>query len=806
MIGARKLAAVLWLAGGALVLSPGHAQSGRLLLGSSVTEREGRVDLGLDFSCSLRYQSHLPASEGAELRVILQPGIDCGLSPQAAFPTERLLPADDVGLVRSLELVPGATGGVELIVQWNRIEKFVVEPEAGTRGLRIRVVRQKKSAAQVLADDDAGAYGAFSVNLLSSKSPIPTAEIARARTVLGVPVFVSQAEVKGEMWNRLRAGPFFSKGAAEKVLREAQKNYNGVWVGIEDELQTPAATRDDRKPGAAPSAVASTEARKDPELDTLLANARAASGKKRYDDAVALLEKVLLSQDYVNRPEAQELLGLVRERNKQFAHAKHEYEEYLRRYPDGPAADRVRARLKVVRQSSLPGRRGTGEGGVADDGWRFYGSVDQTWRRDNSQLRTESLSRDFVSQNALISDIDFVARRRGERYDFTSRISAGYLNDFMPDGRGDQRRISVAYAELHDRELGWGVKAGRQSRGMAGLFNSFDGVLANWQWKPQVGFNVVAGLPVESSREGLDSHRRFVGVAADFANASRSWDTSVYAITQQYYGETDRQSVGVETRYLKPGRTIVALVDYDIHFADVNNAMVLGTLVLPSSYTVNVSAGHQRSPTLSLRNALVGQPVLTFDELRTLFTPSELEQLAKDRSATLNQASASLTHPWGDRAQWTISAYTVDISGMPGSGGVEAIPAFGVDTSLTGELLVNGLLRNGDASTVALRYQQGAGADTYSLGLSNRMPFGESWRLLSRLRADHRTLTDTGTVQWLYAPSLRLDFLRRFGQLELEAGAEFGDRTTRGITERNTRYYFSLGYRLMLDSAGNAPR
>jgi hypothetical protein len=229
---------------------------------------------------------------------------------------------------------------------------------------------------------------------------------------------------------------------------------------------------------------------------------------------------------------------------------------------------------------------------------------------------------------------------------------------------------------------------------------------------------------------------------------------------------------------------------------------VLGTLTLPSQYTFSVNAGHQRSPTLSLRNALIGQPVVTFDELRQLFSPAQIDALAKDRTATLNQGSVSLTHPLGEKAQWTLSAYTVDISGMPGSGGVEAIAPFGMDNSVTGELLYNSLIRQGDASTAAIRYQRGGGADTYSLGLSNRMPLGESWRLLTRLRADHRQITSTGMVEWLYAPSFRLDFLRRYGQIELEAGAEFGDRTTNGFTERNTRYYFSLGYRLTLDSIG----
>ena len=50
------------------------------------------------------------------------------------------------------------------------------------------------------------------------------------------------------------------------------------------------------------------------------------------------------------------MLGIARERNGQMAHAKAEYEEYLRRYPEGPAADRIRSRLKAIRQSTAPGR------------------------------------------------------------------------------------------------------------------------------------------------------------------------------------------------------------------------------------------------------------------------------------------------------------------------------------------------------------------------------------------------------------------------------------------------------------------
>ena len=50
-----------------------------------------------------------------------------------------------------------------------------------------------------------------------------------------------------------------------------------------------------------------------------------------YPKALALLTKLQRQPEFPERARAQELLGLARERSGQLAHAKAEYEEYLRR-------------------------------------------------------------------------------------------------------------------------------------------------------------------------------------------------------------------------------------------------------------------------------------------------------------------------------------------------------------------------------------------------------------------------------------------------------------------------------------------
>src|SRR5581483_6883350 len=59
----------------------GTAGPGRLVDIVEVTDHDEQVDITVQFNCSMRYVTHLPASEGSEIRVQLQPFPDCGVAP-----------------------------------------------------------------------------------------------------------------------------------------------------------------------------------------------------------------------------------------------------------------------------------------------------------------------------------------------------------------------------------------------------------------------------------------------------------------------------------------------------------------------------------------------------------------------------------------------------------------------------------------------------------------------------------------------------------------------------------------------------
>jgi hypothetical protein len=531
-------------------------------------------------------------------------------------------------------------------------------------------------------------------------------------------------------------------------------------------------------------------------LEQQWTEARTAFDAADHATAIRLLTRLLEYPEHPHRAEAQELLGLARERSGQLAHAKAEYEEYLRRYPDADAAGRVAQRLAAL--TTLDSRPQVEAVAARDGGmdWTAFGGFSQEYRHDSTTIDDGTISVDLASQSLLLTDGDLTLRGIGERFTVLARVNAGYLYDLSPDGPGNATRVGYAFAELADRELGLSGRLGRQSTHSGGVLGTFDGLNLGWRPGDELRLNLVGGSLVDSTFEALSSDRKFVSLGASWSGLIEGLEIGPFVIDQTYQGVPDRRAVGMDLRWFAPGRTLVGLFDYDVDYSAVNMAMLLGTFELPGRWTLTGTLDHRKSPFLTTRNALIGQPVQSLDALIAQLGESAVRALAVDRTADVETVSLGVSHPIGTRLQWIADLAATRISDLPGSGGVAAVPGTGTELSLGGQLIANSLLRAGDVSILGFRWFEGDFARTLSLSLGSRFPVWGRLRAGPRLRFDHRELSADGTTQDLVSPAIRVDWSSGHTTIEFEAGGEWASRELPIDEEKTDRYWFSLAYRV----------
>jgi hypothetical protein len=545
-----------------------------------------------------------------------------------------------------------------------------------------------------------------------------------------------------------------------------------------------------------------------------MAQGRQAMTASDYPQAIRIFTKVLQHPGHKYLPEAKELLGLARERNKQFAHARAEYEEYLRLYPQGEGAQRVRQRLDALLTASEPGKeklRGiTGGGRAAAGGMTVNGNISQYYQRTmNKTDQTGTVT----TQSSLINYLDVGSRSRGDRYDVRSQFTGNYIYDFLPDitGTGTASGVSVSslYVDASDRQHQLSTRIGRQTRSNGGVLGRFDGGLFTVGVVPNWKLNAVAGSPVDlSANNTIQTNHTLYGMSLDGSGLAKHWDTSAFAIHQVVYGITDRTAVGTELRYFTPMSSVFTLVDYDVSYSELNIVLTQANWQLESGAGVNLALDYRLSPTLTTSNALQGQTVTTVKDLLAALggDESQLRQLALDRTARSKMATLGGNVPLNQQLQVTGDFTLSNLGGLPASTSpvpIDAVEGTGNEYIYSVQMIGSSLIKEGDVSIIGVSYYDAKDSNTSSLTLNTRYPVTNNWRVNPRLRIDYKTST-TGGNTVSYKPQLRTDYrLRKELTFEMEGGVEWDNQISLATAQnpgaatlQNTEiYYLSIGYR-----------
>jgi tetratricopeptide (TPR) repeat protein len=757
----------------------GLPQLGPLVQVIDADERDDHVDISVQFSCSVRYISNTPMSRGTATTITLRLGPDCG-SLLNVFPPEMPLVGGGGQLVTGARVDSYVPGEVTLQLTWARELDFIMAPTVSGLGLRVRLLgTNKKKAGVFLAEPDAAT--GYSVNLDSELQMFDRATIEAAAASLKSQAYVSETDIEGQHWYRLRVGPYATRAEADRVLEIALANYPRAWVAVNDE-QTDLAVSEHAGVQSIAASAPTDPALPDEERARILRDARSALEQHHYPEAVDLLSRLLRQPEYPARVEAQELIGLVRERAGQLAQAKAEYEEYLHRYPNGPGAERVRTRLRTLIEAALA-PKSLGES-AAPKGNRLTlaGTTSLTYQYEKDQTTSAGTTTSTTSVNAALIYADLLLRDQGQRYDFTSRVDAGYTRNIVSTFGGSQDRTTAAYVELTDRMLGLTGRLGRQTLASQGIIGLFDGLYVGYQLNPKFTVSVAGGLPAYTAYSSPSGQTKFGTVTAEYDPFHLAWVFDVYFFDEMVGSLTDRRSVGFQTRYTQPGRTAVALLDYDVEFQQLNSVTLIGNAKVGQSWILGFNADHRRSPLLELNNALIGQTATSLRALENtplpntnppvFLTPSQIRQMAVDRTAISNTFVISASRPLGERWQFMVDLAGLELSSTPASFNVPATPSPGLDKSASLQMSGLSLLQASDLHIFSVRYDDSPISRSTTLSWDARFVVHGAWRLGPRLSVEQLNEPALGGKQYLYLPQVRSDWTGRRAVFEVTTGYE----------------------------------
>lgn len=775
--------------------------AGRILDGVSITQGAEKIKVSINFNFPVRYLSHFPDESGRELRIQLQPISVSADDLSSLSKRESFTPAkENLADITEIIYEGDSYSNLFMTVYFNAQTNFSVQQGADYRSLLILV-------------DPQVIRGNYAINLESSLKTIDPASIPKLELFQTNSLYITQSEVDGKIWHRLRLGFFPTEHAANKALNDVQAYYPQAWVtkaphsdlkASRHEIQAPKSqeTVGQNTPSVQDPVVQTKSARKPLTLEKkqrLLDAGKEALLAENYSRAVQVYTRLVETADAETSQQALEYLGLARERNNQLAHAKTEYEKYLTLYPSGEGAERVKQRLAgVLTARSTPKEklRKAKAQSIGRPFWQteVFGSLSQFYDRDESYTNNADA---VVNRSALSTDLDLNARFRSDNFDIRTSFVGGYENDFLNDDDSEER-ISSLYVDILAHKPGLSTRIGRQSRSTGGVLGRFDGALLSWQAFDKVGINLVGGYPVASSSDiEIDTTRPLYGISFDLGTIADRWDFNTFYISQNVDGIIDREAVGGEVRYFHPAFSFFSLVDYDVSYSQLNTVLFNGNWSMTEKTTLNFSTDFRKSPILTSSNALQGQTANSIDELLQSYTETEVRQLALDRTATSRSYTLGITHSFNTQLQVSLDATMSKLSGTPTSGGVDGYDGTGYEYYYSLQFIGSSLLKEGDIAIIGLRYSDTSTASTYSANINTRYPITSNLRINPRFLIDYRTVNGSSSEQLKFRPLVRLEYRwKRRYNFELEGGLEFSTDETSTTVDDRRGYFLTVGYRI----------
>jgi len=636
----------------------------------------------------------------------------------------------------------------------------------------------------------------YVIALIRSPTPKLNMDLPVPQALQQYQVFTTRRLVQGKQVHEMDLGYFATLAEAESALGMLTARFPQAQIV---RLQAEATATTPAEGDVLPLKSASTLLDNEAKARALLEQGRTQYEQRQFDEAMVTLNQALELPVTALTPDAQELLGQVLAATGDKARAEAEFVAYLKQYPEGPGAQRVRDALAALRPTDLKPSSAIDLPKAPEDTTTVTGSVSQYFyggkisqaqkaerAADGTPLPTEALK--DLNQPSLTNDAqrllsnfaDATWRNRNSEREmkFVARDQFDY--NLLPreqlklKSRYRNRLSAVYFDYLGLDAMRLKSRIGRQNAAWGGE-GRYDGASGSFSFRPKWKASAAIGSPVDGV---ADTNRYFMGTSIDADAITPNFGASAFVLQRMIDGVVDRRNVGTDLRYFSGNSSLMGSVDFDTIYRKLNRASLQGNLMSDGGTVLTLISERTALVPVSLSqtlffqyDALQKQGVVqprSIKELQTYYSLSQLRQFVRDNTSYFNHAMAALTFPL--TTQWQVGGDAhVSSTGAIApneANGFANQAATGVTRSMSLQAIGTNLYSERDTNVFSVNASRGRQYRGTGFNFNNMTALDEAWQLepnfhwMRSVSVDSSTgAIQSSTVAW--GPGFRASFKPR---------------------------------------------
>ena len=339
------------------------------------------------------------------------------------------------------------------------------------------------------------------------------------------------------------------------------------------------------------------------------------------------------------------------------------------------------------------------------------------------------------------------------------------------------------------------LQVGRRIGVNSGILDNYDGIRVDYRLSNGLKLNAVAGYPDISNQGSFNSAKRVLGFSADSARFARAWDMNSFYIEKQDKAGAISRAIGGALRYLRPRRSMLVFVDYDVAEHTLGALTATGAWKLQAGTTFSTTFDVRNSPVKKRQQKYLQKTMAATEGWNWALPSDRIRHFTSDRSEEVTTLAFGLSHTFSDRFKLTGSAAVLDVSTDPAANNAGTAPEQPSEYFYNLKLTGKDLVLTGDSNMIDLRHSITESSRISSASIDTRYAINRGWNISPRLRTDYRNNWLERSARWVTSPAVKMEYRnkKQYG-FQIEAGGEWSTEQVSSQDKSRSSYFLSLGY------------